>query len=147
MQSWMSAAVALAALAPALWVARRFLLVVRVQGTSMVPTFRPGEAVLARRRGTGGRLRSGQIVVCRLPERIPGPPGLLIKRVAAVAGQAIPGSAETVPQLHVYVCGDGPRSYDSRQFGPLPVASIVGYVIARLHIGAPSAGRSRSRLS
>jgi signal peptidase I len=105
----------------------------------MIPTFRPGEAVLARRRGRHERPRRGQIVVCRLPEGIPGPPGLLIKRVVAVAGQPVPGGEEIVPPGHVYLCGDGPRSYDSRSFGPLPTGSVVGRVIARLYV-TPSSG-------
>lgn len=52
-----------------------------------------------------------------------GPPGLLIKRVAAVAGQASPDEDTIVPPRHVYLRGDGPRSYDSRQFGPLQIGA------------------------
>jgi type IV secretory pathway protease TraF len=78
-------------------------------------------------------------VVCRLPEGVPGPPGLLIKRVVAIAGEAVPDGDEKVPDGHVYLCGDGPRSYDSRSFGPLPVGTLVGLVIARLSVRSGSA--------
>lgn len=142
MDPWAGTLAAFAVLAAALWLARRYLLVVRVDGTSMVPTFQPGEAVLARRRGRRTRPRRGQIVVCRLPEGIPGPPGLIIKRVVAVEGEVVDGKVSperlTVPRRHVYLCGDGPRSYDSRQYGPLPLESVVGYVIARLYVTSPS---------
>jgi signal peptidase I len=134
MKPWVGAMLVLLAVAAALWTARRYLLVVRVDGTSMIPTFRPGEAVLALRRGRGERPRRGQIVVCRLPVEVPGPPGLLIKRVGAVAGESVPDGGDRVPDGFVYLLGDGPRSYDSRNFGPLPVGTLVGRVIARLSL-------------
>jgi signal peptidase I len=73
--------------------ARRHLAVITVVGTSMRPTFQPGDRVLVRR---GGRtaLRAGQVVVA-----VPGRPQrrityrdplLLIKRVAAVPGDPVP---------------------------------------------------------
>ncbi|WP_405087351.1 S26 family signal peptidase [Microbispora sp. NBC_01389] len=46
-----------------LFVRRRFV-VVRVSGTSMVPTYRPGDRVLVRR-GGGAALRRGQVVIFR----------------------------------------------------------------------------------
>jgi signal peptidase I len=112
--------------------ARTRLLVIHVRGTSMMPTFHPDETVLAVRRRRGGRVRAGQAVVCRLPDGVPGPTGLVIKRVVAVAGEVVPGTTTAVPARHVHIEGDGPRSYDSRQFGPLPMDSVVGHVIARL---------------
>jgi signal peptidase I len=119
----------------ALAAARALLLVVRVDGTSMTPTFRPGEAVLALRLPRR-RVRRDDIVVCRLPAGSPGPDGLLIKRVTAVAGDDMSTGQGVVPPGQVFVCGDGPGSYDSRQFGPIPVANVVGRVVARLSLGA-----------
>ena len=130
--------------------ARASLFVVKVDGSSMVPTFRAGEAVLAVRRMWWRRpLRRGEIVVCRLSPAVPGPPGLLIKRVAGVAGDRLAGVAGdridgadgVVPPGRVFVCGDGPGSYDSRQFGPIPVTDVLGHVVARL-----SVGRDRDRM-
>jgi type IV secretory pathway protease TraF len=34
----------------------------------------------------------------------------------------------------VFLAGDGPHSYDSRQFGPIAAGHIVGRVIARLRL-------------
>ena len=127
----------LAWLAPALLacgcalLARRTLVVVTVIGTSMVPTFRPGDRVLVRRTS---RVRRGQVVVAR-------PPGflsLVIKRIAAVAGNEVPAAVRpattgsTVPQGTVVLIGDGDGSTDSREWGPIAVRDVVGVVVARL---------------
>lgn len=40
----------------------------------------------------------------------------------------------TVPEDHVYVCGDNrPQSLDSRSFGPVPVKDIVGRLSLRVY--------------
>jgi signal peptidase I len=42
------------------------------------------------------------------------------------------GEAVTVPDNYIFVMGDNrPRSSDSREFGPIPISSIVGTVIYR----------------
>lgn len=130
MARWVVGVVVVAAAVGAFLLARRLLLVVRIDGASMEPTFRPGQAVLAVRRAPWRPVRRDDIVVCRLPDGIPGPPGLLIKRVAGVAGDRV--AADVVAPGLVYVRGDGPVSYDSRQFGPIPEGAIVGHVVARL---------------
>lgn len=114
--------------------ARRWLLVVRVHGQSMSPTYQPGDAVLARRR-RGGELARGSVVICRLPPEIPGPDGYLVKRVVAVGGDPIPGGANgaRVPAGQVFLQGDNPASYDSRSFGPIDVRFVRGRVIG-LHL-------------
>jgi signal peptidase I len=145
MGSWPVLTLATVAVA-LLALARSVLFVVRVDGTSMLPTFRPGDAVLAvRRRAVRRRLRRGDIVVCQMAGDLPGAATLLIKRVAAVAGDSPQshspqshspqGDTGVVPPGRVFVCGDGPASYDSRQFGPIPVADVVGHVVARLSLG------------
>jgi signal peptidase I len=125
--------IAVVALASVLVVARLLFFVVRVDGASMVPTFRPGEAVLAIRRPPWRSVRRDDIVVCRLPRDIAGPDALLIKRVTAIAGE--PAGAGVVPSGRVFIRGDGTSSYDSRKFGPIPVACVVGRVVARLSRG------------
>src|SRR5262245_41299398 len=125
---------AVAAVGGGVVAARLAFLVVRVDGASMVPTFNPGETLLALRRPPWRPVRRGDIVVCRLPAEISGPDALLIKRVTALAGEVAADSV--VPAGRVFVCGDGASSYDSRQFGPIPVRSVVGHVVARLSIGA-----------
>jgi signal peptidase I len=106
--------------AAATGLARAAFLVVSVEGESMIPTYRPGDAVLIARRWITSPVRPGDVVLCRLPAGVPGPDGYLVKRVTSVvSGQVV---------LH----GDGPRSYDSRVFGPIPVECVLGRVVARL---------------
>lgn len=120
-------------LAGAVLLARRALFVVRIDGPSMEPTFRSGDAVLAVRPAIGLPTRRGDVVVCRLPPGLPGPTGYLVKRVAGLAGDEVAG-AEVIPPNRVYVLGDGTSSYDSRRFGPLPMSAVRGRVIARLSL-------------
>lgn len=110
--------------------ARRRLLVVRVRGTSMQPTLHPDDRALAVRvRST----RRGDIVVCRKPEAVVGRQ-LIVKRVAAVAGDPLPHGrpGECVPAGRVFVVGDNTVSTDSRHFGPLPQRDVVARVLVRL---------------
>jgi signal peptidase I len=122
MPGWMIVIVLSAAVVAAFLILRRSLIVVRVNGPSMQPTFQPGDAVLAVRRGLSNRLRPGDIVVCRLPSTVLGPDSLVIKRIRDVDGDG------------VFLVGDGPQSYDSRQFGPIAARCVVGRVVARLHL-------------
>lgn len=120
--------VALAAVAGALVLLRRRLLVVTVFGLSMQPTLRAGERLLARR-GMGA---TGDIVVVRNPK---GDPPLLVKRLAAGPGEELPEvlGGGVVPEGKVAVLGDNPRhSLDSRHFGLLPVTDVVGVALRRL---------------
>ncbi|WP_214104542.1 S26 family signal peptidase [Acrocarpospora catenulata] len=129
-------------------VARRRFVVVRVAGTSMVPTYQPGDRVLVRR-GAQAALRRGQVVVFRRVE--PGgasrpAPRLretewLIKRIAAMPGDRVPDQVtagvraapgDLVPAGRLVVLGDGPTSRDSRDWGYLPVEEVLGVVMRRL---------------
>jgi signal peptidase I len=129
-------AFAFAASIAGLAAARLALLVIKVEGASMAPTFRPGDTVLTIRRTLRPTVRRGDIVVCRRPAGTPGPDSYLIKRVVAIAGDPLPDdptkAGETVAAGRVYVRGDGDRSLDSRAFGAIPVDHVVGHVIARL---------------
>lgn len=122
MPAWTIPVAVVAVAASAFFVVRRTLVVVRVNGPSMLPTFQPGDAVLAVRRGLSNRLRPGDIVVCRLPPTILGPDSLVIKRIRHIGNEG------------VFLIGDGPQSYDSRQFGPIAAGCVVGRVIAHLHL-------------
>ena len=114
-------AVALAAAAALVW-ARRRLLIIRVNGVSMEPTYRDGDRVLAVRPHTPGRLRAGDVVVLdRAQPRV--------KRVTGVAGGVIDGMA--VPAGHVYVRGDRGRSYDSAMHGPIAESLVFGRAVRR----------------
>lgn len=122
----------------------------QVQGQSMEPNLHTAQRLVVEKityhfHGP----RRGDIVVIDLPEA---GPELLIKRVIALPGETIsaqggqvyingepleepyvtsPGGREfpekTVPPLHVFVMGDNRQfSNDSRNFGPVPIDSIVG---------------------
>lgn len=55
-----------------------------------------------------------------------------IKRVDALGGAVLAGGV-VVPDGHCWVMGDGENSADSRSWGPVPLADVIGVVIARLH--------------
>jgi nickel-type superoxide dismutase maturation protease len=126
MPGWTFIVALIALPALVLLLVRRTLLVVRVHGPSMLPTFEHGDAVLAVRIGLDKRLRKrlrpGDIVVCRLPPAARAPASLVIKRVREADDE------------EVFLVGDGPHSYDSRQFGPVATGHVVGRVVARLHL-------------
>jgi signal peptidase I len=115
------------------FVARSRLLVVRVRGTSMEPTLHPDDRTLALRVRRTRRPRTGEVVVCRRPQLIGGN-GLLVKRVAAVAGDPMPNGrpGDRVPTGRVYVVGDNDHSTDSRYFGTLPQRDVVARVLVRV---------------
>lgn len=131
-----AAVVVLAALPLA--VARLAIVVVRVRGESMLPSLRPGDHAVVLRHRYLRRLRPGDVVVCRYPGgRWPAPEDAapyLIKRVAAVEGQPLApaGRPGRVPARHVVLLGEHEPSFDSRQFGPVPRADVLGRVLAVL---------------
>ncbi|CAG6394180.1 S26 family signal peptidase [Streptomyces cocklensis] len=139
-----AAAAALAALAAlAVGGARRLLLLVTVEGTSMAPTYAPGQRLLVLRTPVA-RVRTGAAVVFRLPppEHGGAEPPLIVKRLAARAGDPVPPAIRPalgprgdgrVPRGSVVVLGDNPEaSTDSRAWGYVPRTRITGVVIARL---------------
>jgi signal peptidase I len=115
------------------------VLVVTVEGGSMEPTYCSGDRLLVLRR-RGRRLRTNQIVIVRVPpelrhdheEMLP----LLVKRLVAMSGERLPplvnarlGCVEesaVVPADRIVVLGDNPYSLDSKAWGPIPAAWVVG---------------------
>jgi nickel-type superoxide dismutase maturation protease len=96
----------------------------------MAPSLRPGDRVIV----VGGlgpwrpRLQAGDLVALSDPRQ---PARLMVKRVAAVAGD------------RVDVRGDNAAaSTDSRHFGPVDRAAVVGRVVYRYH---PEDRRGRLR--
>ncbi|MEV6923858.1 S26 family signal peptidase [Dactylosporangium sp. NPDC051485] len=136
-----AAAVVLAAL----WWARRNLVLVRVEGPSMLPTLADGAQVLARRTRHAA---TGRLVLLAPPAQ-PGAvrqsdPGRLwfVKRLVATAGEPVPpglagwaslAAHPTVPPGFLVVTGDNPdESYDSRQEGPIPATRLRAVVLRSL---------------
>jgi signal peptidase I len=92
-----------------------------VVGTSMAPTYRPGDRLLLVRRLR--RLRVGDLVTFDDPR---GSGRRLVKRVQVVRGDL------------VNVVGDNvTSSTDSRDFGPVPASVIRHLVIRRYALGGP----------
>lgn len=139
---------------------RRILFVVTVRGSSMEPTYRPGDRVLARRAGLT-EVQVGDVVILGVREPVkpeeqgswwPGAelgdgtfqvPGTewIIKRAAAVPGDPVPREAfaalaqvseAAVPEGKLVVQGDSPHSADSRMHGYYDGDRLAGVVLRRL---------------
>jgi signal peptidase I len=137
----------------ALLVLRRCFVVVTVTGESMAPALMPGDRLLVRRKATHG-LRVGLIVVfgqprdeCLVWDSDVPPPRVrwAIKRVVALPGDAVPavarpavGGVAVVPPDMLVVLGDNVGSIDSRTWGFLPAADVLGVAVRRL---SPSGSR------
>jgi signal peptidase I len=151
---------AVAAIVPvaALFVlARLSLRVIRVSGPSMEPTLPAGSRVLALRCWPRWWLRPGQVVLLS-GLRGTASDRLIVKRVAHVAGETAVirsrgGShhpsyvrLDTIhrPMRHIrlargeiFVLGDNSSSTDSRDWGPIPVESVVGLVLSWTAVSDP----------
>jgi signal peptidase I len=127
---------------------------IRIPSASMTPTIRPGDHLLLDKRHPD-EVAVGDVVVVHDPLG----DDLIVKRVIAVGGDSIgfedgvlvrnarpvtePYTADfldgvyygpdVVPAGDVYLLGDNRvDSVDSRDFGPVPVSSVVGRVTARV---------------
>jgi signal peptidase I len=148
---WSGLAVALAAVILAL---RRAYVVVTVVGDSMRPTLDPGDRVLVRRMPLR-RVRRGQLVVVAAPARdlpMPDDPPWLVKRAAALPGDAVPDEVPAlrdsgdgrVPAGRFVILGDNTsRSFDSRRAGYFAADTLLGVVVRRL--GREAASRPAVR--
>lgn len=134
MSPWAAAAaIPLAACVLAVLLARHRFLVVTVVGSSMEPTLLPGDRVLVRRHRRAP-VGVGDVLVFHEPDG-----QRAIKRVAAVAGDAVPdsvrpvtGGTDVVPSEMLVLLGDGIRSGDSRQWGFIPADRTLGVMIRKL---------------
>ena len=121
------------ALALLVLAARRTVVVVRVKGSSMLPTYADGERLLAVRPALVRAICRGDVLVVRaaLPT---GAADVLVKRVRAVGGDPLPGGAAgvLVPRGAYFVQGDGGASYDSRAFGVVGRRDVVARVVRAL---------------
>jgi len=91
----------------------------------MVPTLIAGDALYVDPGAYRSRPpRTGEIVVVQDPAL---PTRHLVKRVGFVPGGPDPPGGTTIPVGTVYLVGDDPTgSRDSREFGPVPLALLVG---------------------
>ena len=120
-----------------LLIVRRVFVLVAVAGDSMAPTYGDGDLLLGVRTRAG---RVGRAVVFRPPYAVEdgSGPALRVKRLAAVAGDAVPPwvrgaiPGSTVPAGRIVVRGDNERSEDSRNYGYLLEDSVVAVVVGRV---------------
>jgi signal peptidase I len=107
--------------------------IVTVVGTSMLPTFEPGQIIIAVR-PVG--LKTGDVVLINTDSE-----GSMVKRIAALPGQPIPNeytyvvsgglqkSPAICPENCVWIVGDNPKeSIDSRTYGAIPLSQIQGVI-------------------
>ncbi|MCI4338017.1 MAG: S26 family signal peptidase [Thermoplasmata archaeon] len=107
------------------WRRRRRSRRVEVFEQSMAPALQPGDRLLvdpwAYRERPPGR---GDVVVLRDPES---PTRFLVKRVGAVGGEIPPGGTLPLAPGELWLEGDwGTVSRDSRRFGAVPFAAVLG---------------------
>ncbi|MEV7519884.1 S26 family signal peptidase [Streptomyces sp. NPDC091371] len=157
---WCVSALAAGGAATLVWLRLRVIRV-RISGVSMLPTFRPGDRVLARR-VPESRIATGDVVVLASPApsleqfkaegrtyepvswepHTSGSPGgrdtWVIKRVAAMPGEPVPAAVldrvegAVVPQGSFIALGDNPAdSIDSRHHGYLPLEDVLGRVVRK----------------
>jgi len=117
-------------------VLRRLLVVITVRGNSMQPTYADGDVLLAVR---ARPLRRGRAIVFTPPvSHDVEAPAYRVKRLIAVAGDptpewvyaATPGAP--VPPGRIVVRGDNHQSEDSRAYGYVSGAGVLGVVVRRL---------------
>jgi signal peptidase I len=146
---------------------RKFFIVVKVRGASMVPTFYDGDIVLVARCFFAKLIRKDDIVVLypnwtnRPPKSWPGMYNeLQIKRVTGLPGDKVEKFMGTskenrdymlvnksvsnvavsfaIEKGYIFVCGDNEHySIDSRKFGPLSKKNVFGIVVKRLYCSRP----------
>lgn len=126
------------------------MIVITIHGQSMLPTFAPGDRVLALRYWPYSWLRNNQIIILDYPTGVhrQQPSSLFIKRLTGLPGETVithladlPDAWQEydtagqrvwhIPPHHYFVRADG-IGVDSLIWGPLPLASLVGVVVARL---------------
>ena len=124
------------------------LVIVKVQGSSMRPTFHNGDTLIAIRI-PHFLIRPGSVVISKSPipsgfGTVPWPVSAMrasdlwvVKRVRATPGQWVPDDTspqrarERLAPRHYFLQGDAPDSLDSRHWGPVPSSHIRGIVLFR----------------
>ena len=104
---------------------------VKVSGSSMSPTFMPGDWLLIKQIRSGAHpLKIHSVYLINDPER----PGIkLLKRIKEVEVDEIVGKQA---QFNYWLEGDHPSSTDSRKWGWLKQEQVVGKVLLRFRRGS-----------
>jgi signal peptidase I len=124
--------------------ARRRVVLVTVRGQSMAPTYRDGERLIALRRS---RFSAGDVVIFRTPASHFADVDLLVKRAAATAGEGVPADLQArvglavVPAGRLLVRSDATEGLDSRHFGLISAADVLGVVRGARYLPHSAANR------
>lgn len=105
-----------------------------VSSDSMLPVLKKGDIVLLLKNNISNASK-GDIVVFHFPEENK----KLVKRMAGIAGEPMAKfglqermleySDRNIPANHFFAIGDNAKdSYDSRNFGPIDLAEVIGSV-------------------
>lgn len=166
--SWATVLLLLCVIVGTATLARTGLLAVVVVGRSMEPTLRAGDVVLAVKWWPRHWLVRGAVVLIRgYGGAEGGPNALMIKRVCGIGGDRVRLGEDFNKDLsevvldhdQVFVLSDldicsGPlattgdrkaRPIDSRTWGPIPAASIDGWVVVTLPIASRLKSQTGSR--
>lgn len=103
-------------------------------GPSMIPTIREGGDVLLIDKFSPywKGYKKNEVVLAKSPMKLN---SVLCKRIIALGGEyvEIEGQKYFVPENHVWLEGDNkPQSFDSRDFGPVPLSLLEGRVIYKI---------------
>jgi signal peptidase I len=111
-----------------------------VSGSSMEPTFKHGQRLLASKAyWLVGGINENDVVVIKAEDGV----DYMIKRVYRLGGQIVDWKNVPrdwrltqgefkVPEGHVYVIGDNYlHSEDSRDYGPVPIERVIGKIVKR----------------
>ena len=97
----------------------------KVNGRSMLPTYKDGDVLLTTRLFNRNKLKIGQVYVYKRVNEDDGQEHLVVKRLTDVVSYPLLGL-----ENQCYFEGDNPEeSYDSRQYGFINAEQIVSRVI------------------
>lgn len=108
-----------------LWL-RQDLLVVTVEGDSMLPTLQSGDRLYCSKSAVRER---GKIVIRKTPSHLA---PYHVKWLKALPGDSIRGLR--VPSDNCWLEGEDRQSADSRQFGPIPLNEIIAVAVVRWRV-------------
>ena len=97
------------------------------EGHSMMPTIKPGKVLLVSKLNYGLRLPGTGTYLLRWASPKKNDVVVFITPFGEIA---VKRCGEVFPDNNFYALGDnGPQSYDSRSYGPVPMDNVVGKVL------------------